>query len=198
MKSRSELWLRALSELGAQCSVDTRRDAETLAARVAREGESFFTITLPTFGKELERALSERHIPADSFKGWGRRTRKIHVVGFDEDYETSKTKKLNGGNPKFLGGFLDLVFCDGYWITWDAWDEIPDNETAVSTLTPRLYDLEDDELVERMANAIFAVRQLTLMFSKEKNLCSQERIDEAVATYVKTDEDLVNPFSMGE
>jgi len=57
-------------------------------ARVQSEGLSFLTITLPTFGKDLEKGLSQGYVGLDQFSGFRRR----------------------GGTPVFLGGFLDLVF----------------------------------------------------------------------------------------
>lgn len=89
MKSRSDLWLRALNELGAQCSVNTTHDAETLVRRATQEGSSFLTTTLPRFGKDFERSLADGCIPTDAF------------TGFKRDRE--------GRIPLFLSGFVDLA-----------------------------------------------------------------------------------------
>jgi hypothetical protein len=68
--------------------VSTIRDYKTLADRFEHEGLSFLTITLPEFGKSLEKGLALGHVGHDSFAGFRRR----------------------GGLPRFLGGFLDRVF----------------------------------------------------------------------------------------
>ena len=57
MKSLERLSLAALREAGRQCCVRTDRDEKTLRDRVEMEGVSFLTITLPSFEKDLTRAL---------------------------------------------------------------------------------------------------------------------------------------------
>jgi hypothetical protein len=115
MRSRSEIWLSALKELGAQCSVDTTRDALTVARRVEHEGDTFFKVTLPQFGKDLERSLSNEGIPIDAFCGWARRDHMVTVVWTDDDdpdWRGVKHKKYRHGLPKFVGGFMDRVVRD--------------------------------------------------------------------------------------
>jgi hypothetical protein len=56
----------------------------------------------------------------------------------------------------------------------------------------------DEADVARMASAIFAMRQLCLMFSKEKDLCSDELIDAAIEKYVLLDDTLTHPLPTGE
>lgn len=204
MKSRSEIWLSALEELGAQCSVSTTRDAETLARRVAQEGDTFFKVTLPQFGKDFERSLADGCIPAALFKGFKRRTRKILIRDEDFEYDVMKAKKHGGGNPLFLGGFLDLVFCDEVETTWEDYDMVmryAQNESPVQFhFLPLLRPLPAAEngVAERMADAIAAIRQLCLMFGKEKELCSDSRIQAAVESYVEVDKELDAPFTTQE
>lgn len=187
MKSRSEIWLRALDELGAQCSVSTQRDAETLASRVAQEGESFFTLTLPAFGKDLEQALSYSRIPRHCFTGFKRAKLEVDVLS---DYQmVLYSKKFGGGNPRFLGGFLDLVFCDNLQMHED---ELRFAEAHPSImLVPRLR--RDGDL-GRMADAITAIRQLCLMFSKEKERCSDSRVEAAYRSYIETEKEIDAPL----
>lgn len=73
---------------------DTRRDLRTAERRFEHEGWSFFTITLPAFGKSFEEALEERWVTDSSFPGWAR--------------ESSPSGRME--LPKFLGGLLRLVF----------------------------------------------------------------------------------------
>jgi hypothetical protein len=49
-----------------------------------------------------------------------------------------------------------------------------------------------------MELSLKALRQLTLLFSKEKALCDDQKVVEAIAEYVKTDEDVKLPLWMSE
>lgn len=69
------------------------RDYEKVVRRVENEGLSFFTITLPSFGKDFERGLADGGITPTSFMGFKR----------SEPTEGQ-------GLPAFLRGFLELVF----------------------------------------------------------------------------------------
>lgn len=240
MKSRSEIWIAALEELGSQCSVDTARDAETCERRATQEGDSFFKVTLPLFAKDLEMALSVGHVPTSAFKGWARRNRTLYVLSddsfaeYDGKYlpgELFRTK-VAGGIPRFLGGFMDLVFEDDRVISKTAYDDVLTwilHESTEYTMSeyakPALKDLlpptlcdfvsyseadgitEDlgsfptpSELrtVDELANAIHAIRQLCLMFSKEKELPAQRDIDNAIARFVEIDEELETPLMQSD
>lgn len=237
MKSRSEIWLTALEELGNQCSVDTARDAETCVRRAAQEGDSFFKVTLPQFAKDLERSLAAGHIPADNFVGWARRNRDVFVVSDDtfianDDYADTDGALLNfkvaGGIPRFLGGFMDLVFSDDRVVSKSTWDgalewilhestegDVPNQvkQTVKDLLPPVLYDFvpyslegsldrsdltpNEQRSVDDAASAIHAVRQLCLMFSKEKELPAQRDIDNEIARFVDIDEELEKVLMQG-
>lgn len=97
MKSRTELWQGMLADAGMRCSVSTSelsRDAQRVKERVTHEGESFYTLTLPAFGKDFEKSIRSGFIDDESFSGWSRKASKLKV---------RKT-------PVFLGGLLDRVF----------------------------------------------------------------------------------------
>lgn len=89
MKSLVSLSRTLLAEAGEQCGVDTRMDLSVLDRRVEREGDSFATITLPNYCQSLERAIDRGHVALSDFPGW---------------------RKSNSGLPRFLGGFLSLIF----------------------------------------------------------------------------------------
>jgi len=72
MKSLTLLLQCLLSEEGRWCRISTERDSETITSRVKDEGESFLTITLPNFAKELEKALDEEMVTPRSFPLWKR------------------------------------------------------------------------------------------------------------------------------
>jgi hypothetical protein len=78
----------SLEESGERCCTSTSRDWKTISARIEHEGLSFLGITLPAFGKDLERAIDQGHVTPDLFAGFRRRA----------------------SLPLFLGGFLELVF----------------------------------------------------------------------------------------
>lgn len=193
MKSRSEIWLAALEDMGQQCSVSTQRDAETLAQRVSQEGDSFFTITLPKFGKDLELSLSHSRIPRDRFYGFRRKKLVIDIVDGQYGFKL-EDRKFGGGNPQFLGGFLDLVFSDNLEMTYDELSFAQAHPSVM--LVPRLR--RDSKDIARMADAINAIRQLCLMFGKEKERCSDANVDKAYRTFIQTDEELDAPLGTSE
>jgi len=88
MKRLTSLWRVLAQECGSRCGTSTIRDHKTVVDRVKVEGESFLTITLPRFCKDLERSLEDGKIGSDLFAGFQRR----------------------GGFPLFLGGFLRQIF----------------------------------------------------------------------------------------
>ncbi len=88
MKSMTDLWRELAKELASWCHTSTALDYKKLESRVNDEGLSFLTITLPSFGKELERCLEQGFLDDDSFPGF---------------------RKKNG-LPLFLGGFLRQIF----------------------------------------------------------------------------------------
>lgn len=92
MKSLTQFVNTIVAECGEWCGgIDTSRDEKYITTRVEAEGESFLTISLPLFAKELERALSLGEVTTSDFAGY----RKV------------------GKLPSFLGGFLDQIFDRG-------------------------------------------------------------------------------------
>jgi hypothetical protein len=140
LKSLNALQQVVLKELGTRCGTSTDRDQNTITARVEREGLSFLTITLPNFCKDFEKSLEQEFVDHDQFPGFAR----------------------TGGLPRFLGGFLDLVF---------------DRSSS------RLLD-------QPSIDAIRSIRQITLMFGKIKIDCSEERINRAIKAYIKCEQDV--------
>jgi len=135
LKSLIMLFQEVLSEESARCCTNTIRDLKTVTERADAEGLSFLTITLPAFGKDFERSLELGRVDRSLFQGFA----------------------WKGGLPRFLSGFLGLVFCS------------------------QSGDLLDHPSVD----AIRAVRQLTLMFGKMNLECSDARKEAAIEEYVK-------------
>lgn len=138
MKSLNHLALIILDELGDECHVSTTHDRKTVMSRYENEGLSFLTITLPKFGKSLEKGLDQGFVDHAMFAGFSR----------------------HRGLPRFLGGFLDLIF---------------DRDTGM------LLDVPSIE-------AIRSLRQFCLMFAKIKIECSPERVDRAFDKYIKCEQ----------
>lgn len=86
------LLTKVIRESGDLCGIDTAQDVKTVLRRVEHEGESFMTITLPTFFKDLQQALDRGYIASDLFRPFSQGKSKL---------------------PNFLGGFLRLVFDEG-------------------------------------------------------------------------------------
>jgi hypothetical protein len=140
MKSLTAFLQVLLHELGERCGTSTTRDFNTITGRIEHEGWSFLTITLPTFGADLQKGLDRGYVDHDLFQGFS----------------------WTSGLPRFLGGFLDLVF---------------ERKTGL---------LLDDPSID----AIFALRQITLMFAKMELQCSPEREAAAFEGYIKCEQDL--------
>lgn len=188
MKSRSEIWLCALEELGAQCSVSTQRDAVTLARRVEQEGDTFLKVALPKFAKDFELSLAHRRIPPLLFKGFQRRP---FTVELSSDGNPMWAVKKSGGVPKFLGGFLDLVFSSELQMDVKEYDILVGSPGEHVAICPPLIEGTD---FERQADAVAAIRQLCLMFGKEKELCSSSIVEAAYGTFIETDKELDRPL----
>lgn len=141
MKSLTKLWRLVLDELGTiVCVKSTSFDQKTAEARSNCEGLSFYTITLPAYCKEFERALEVGSVDPASFQSFRKR----------------------GSLPLFLGGFLDLIF---------------DRETG-------------SLLNEPSVDAIYAVRQITLLFSKILLPTTERRDRKAIDGYIECEQSL--------
>jgi hypothetical protein len=75
-------------------------DIKTVHRRVEHEGMSFLTISLPNFGKDIEKCLDQGYADRNLFQGFS----------------------WQAGLPRFLGGFLDLVFDRGTGLLVDEPD----------------------------------------------------------------------------
>jgi len=154
------LWNKLAQECASRCCTsanlgiregsvlhrNVERDIQRVEDRVEHEGFSFLTITLPSFGKAFEECLEEGMVTPLSFPGF------------------AKTSVYEGWAefPKFLGGFLELVF-----------------------------NTNDGSLREDVSiDAIRSIRQLTLMFGKILLECSDARKKAALGEYLACEQDL--------
>lgn len=83
-----EALCRLVKDCAEQCSTPASRDIQEIRMRVAHEGLSFLTITLPSFSKDFFKCLENRRVSTDLFLGWKKRR----------------------GLPEFLRGFLCQCF----------------------------------------------------------------------------------------
>jgi len=88
VKSPVTLWQMVALDFATWCNARATRDVKTVSDRYKHEGLSFLTITLPDFGKGLEKALDLGRVDPDLFPSF----------------------RSRGKSPLFLSGFLDLVF----------------------------------------------------------------------------------------
>jgi len=131
MKRIMCLLQEVLRDRGTWCGVCTDDDFKRIVVRVKHEGLSFLTITLPNFGKGFEKSLDQGAIEPEMYFYSGR-------------------SKRHPGLPRFLEGFLALVF---------------------DRASGRLLDDPD-------VDAIQAVRQITLMWAKiSADTTDDRRID---------------------
>ena len=140
MKSLIALWKRIAEDSAIRCRTSTTMDLKTVQVRSKHEGLSFLTISLPSFGKDFQKSLDQGIVDRNMFQGFS----------------------WHAGLPRFLGGFLDLVF---------------DRSSGVL--------LDDPDI-----DAILAVRQLTLLYSKILIPCSDARDRDAMSTYIECDKEV--------
>jgi hypothetical protein len=88
VKSLMRLLREVLLDRGTWCNVSTTLDFKRIERRVENEGISFLTITLPSFGHDLQKGLDQGKVDRHLFKGF----------------------PWKGELPLLLGGFLDLIF----------------------------------------------------------------------------------------
>lgn len=102
-----ELAACVYKDAAAKCTVDKPdmlRDLETIRSRVKHEGLSFITITLPTFGSDLETCLALGYIDTNLFRAFRRPKRQAI--------------------PAFLRGMLCHVFDSGTGRIFDETDNL--------------------------------------------------------------------------
>jgi len=132
MKSLLELWRVLAIELSSTVGVNTTLDYEYVKRRFENEGDSFLTITLPTFGETLEGALAigffDRHSAMKSFRG------------------------LRGSSlPTFLSGFSSRIFDSKSGILLE--DPDPEAIFAIRQLTLPFKKIEEPCSEERTHRA---------------------------------------------
>lgn len=99
-----------------ECSVNpSPRDLLEIARRVEEEGESFLTITLPSFAKDFERSLANGRIDSNLFRG----------------FRSMRNKRGKQRIPAFLQGIVSLLFDR---TTGDLYEHPPECAHYIATL----------------------------------------------------------------
>ena len=140
MKSPMLLWITLAEESASWCCTSATRDIKYAARRYEHEGLSFLTISLPAFGKDFQKSLDLGHVDRNLFTGF----------------------PWQAGLPRFLGGFLDLVF---------------DRASG---------ELKDSPSID----AISCIRQLSLMFQKILIPCTVAREKEAMDKWLLCEQEV--------
>lgn len=140
MKRLMSLTQSILADASMWCRTSSTRDFKTITERVGNEGLSFLTITLPKFCQDFERSLDQGFVSPSFFAGFSK----------------------NGELPRFLGGFLDLVFARNSGVLLDA----PSSE------------------------AVFYIRQTCLVCKKILLPCTKQREESAFDSYIKCEEEV--------
>jgi hypothetical protein len=134
------LWKSLADELASWCCTSATFDCKTVEARSNDEGLSFLTITLPNFGKDFEKGLDQGFVDRRLFTGF----------------------QWKAGLPRFLGGFLGLVF---------------ERDSGVLLDEPNI-------------DAILAIRQLTRLCGKMLVPCSDTRERAAMSEFLKCEQEI--------
>lgn len=209
MNGRSELWRAVHQDLVDKCAAtaphvpendgyyartiyrSASRDIQTVARRSNTEGDSFFTLTLPAFGKEFLRALDRGCLLPNDFIGWSRGS--YHGL--------NRMQGVKDG-PKFMNWALQVVFAASHVCSAEPNVIHPcvtggiGEESALSSEGVFNYYAGPDTLMgyddDWAAESVHAILQLSGLYSKEKNLASTAKNQEALDRYVTTDEELAS------
>lgn len=140
----SDVLVAMLADAGLACNTSTNRDWKTIQSRVEHEGQSFLTITLPTFAKGFERSLEASQWLTDLFTS----------------FKAGKGTCL----PAFLQGFTSLVFNT----KTGALHENPSIEAveAVRQICLCLNKIKEDCTKERQRSAVSSFVSCELEISR--------------------------------
>nr|QDH89265.1 MAG: hypothetical protein H2RhizoLitter491419_000003 [Leviviridae sp.] len=155
MKSLIMFLQQLLADAGSFCGISTTRDVKTITSRIDKEGMAFVTLTLPQFLKDFERSLDQGFVSDDLFMGF---TRKASL-------------------PRFLGGFLELIFDPNTGVL--LYDDV--------RISDGLEELGEDLLrsLGMQGVAVHSVRQILGACGKIEELCTAERQSKAISAFIR-------------
>lgn len=180
----------------ALCPVDVfdERDLKTIEARLAKEGISFLTITLPDFSKDFEKSLELGQVTPTLFRSF----------------------KKSGAIPAFLRGMLCHIFCPKTGRIKDVEiDQISESASDVNTSVggtgvsrcacrPLNRGFQRTRSISEAhtrcaydCDFVRAVRRICRFFAKLVLDCTPKRVTAAFENFVKTEQE-VSEFRLKE
>lgn len=139
MKRTAELLLNEIiKDVGLMCNTSIDKDLSYLRSRVESEGESFFTITLPTFAKDTERCLELGSLDPSCYRAF------------------RKKGKQHGSIPCFLSGITSKIFDVNGSVRTDCPVEAVD---GVRQICLAFHKTKKECSDERKAKAIYSFKQ---------------------------------------
>jgi hypothetical protein len=171
MKNQMLLLQHVLEDMGTWCGVSTSNDYKIIAARVEDEGMSFLTKTFPQFGSDLIKAVDRDFIEA----------RPDHLYTHIREHVEKEMADVN-------------VPFEGY-----ARHRVGPNEVAryphlMSGFFEQIFDIDGDLLIDANPNAIYAIRQVSLMFSKIELPFTPEMERSAMEKFIECEKDVMEGF----
>lgn len=109
-----ELAVSIYNDVTAKCpaEVSDLRDVKTLISRVKNEGISFLTITLPEFGKSLDRALELGHVDSTMFPMfWKHLSIPVFLQGLTSRIFDVETGRIHDETSRFYPSIPIFVDC---------------------------------------------------------------------------------------
>lgn len=134
MKRIIELYKAILTDVRVVCNTSTDRDLIYIKSRLKDEGESFCTITLPSFAKDFERSLELGYFETGAFRAFRKRL-------------VPKGSQI----PAFLQGIVSKVFDDSGVIHTDV---NPDHVEAVRQVCLMFNKMKKETSEKRKINAV--------------------------------------------
>lgn len=157
----ADLLVQLLQDTASRCGIrfsSFKRDIITLRSRSSSEGLGFFTRSLPSLGKALDRALSDD-------------THFVCPPAFEHGRHTVL--------PLFLGVLFEMIFTrDGDVIT--RWN-------GVSEPVPLVTILEGNS-VARQTEAVRAIRQISYLLYKLDGGCPKSADAAVISSFLETEQ----------
>jgi len=154
MKSLTKLWSALALDCAEQCDTSCARDIITMRERVKHEGDSFLTITLPSYASDFEKSLEQGRIGPNLFLSFKKRS----------------------GLPVFLQGFLDQVFDRSTGIIREEPSHSSIRAIRQLTLVFKKIERPTTEARNRAAEAAYVNCEIDLE-AKEKSISDEQRHD---------------------
>lgn len=163
----ADLLVQLLQDTASRCGIrfsSFKRDIITLRSRSSSEGLGFFTRSLPSLGKALDKALSS----------------DTHFV-CPPAFEHGRQSVL----PLFLGTLFEMIFTrDGDVIT--RWNDVSEPVPLVTIL--------EINAVARQTEAVRAIRQISYLLYKLDGGCPKSADAAVIQSFIETEQCLPSEY----